>query len=174
MRRSSIADLLVQANLIGIGTIKQAVVDLIKAIAPSYGGIQTPGPRTVVLGPANAPLAWDMGYAADTPEWQTDAVAGRVSRLDSDSSSRFTLNIDVELPASRQLYATLYKDGMPTLFRASITGRGMGQPVSLTMNAIDRAPLPADYQIYVRCNVTGTTVKFTNGIFLGEAIPARA
>ena len=88
-------------------------------------------------------------------------------------SNRIDINIDVEMAANRELTATLYKNGVATVWRAKVSGSGVGRPAILSLEAIDYSDVAATYELRVQADAAGTPVTYSNGIFAVAATPVR-
>lgn len=154
--------------------LRQFCSDFVTSMTPAYGGLAITGPLIQTFN--NAPAVttvWQNELTATAPEYTTTPATGTVTRSDGVCTNQITLNIDVELTVNRVIYATLYKNGVATAFRASATGRGAGNPSILSFDAIDYSAVPANYQIWCNTDASNTPVTFTNGVFLVRALPVR-
>jgi len=147
--------------------------NFVDTMTPAYGAIATTGPFAQTVGLTDQLLPWQTTYIAQNPEFTTDPATGKVTRGQTVTSNRIVINVDVELAANRELTATLYKNGAPTVWRAKCSGSGTGRPAILSLEAIDYSDVAVDYQLYVQVDAAGTAVTLSNGIFVVSAVPVR-
>ena len=153
--------------------LRQFCQNFVDTMTPAYGALQIPGPLGATVGTADQLMVWTSQYIAQGPEFTTDAATGKIVRTDGVATTRFSINVDVELVSNRELTATLYKNGVATVWRAKISGSGTGRPAVLSLEAIDYSDVPAEYQLYVQTDQAGTSVTYSNGIFLANVVPVR-
>ena len=182
MARKTIVELLAEIGTMfpdnNTGAITPAIqraflTDLVDTYTPAYGAIsiETGVARTFNITPSL--LVWSTNYIAQSPEWTADAPTGKITRAQAVITNRISVNVDVELPANRELIATLYKNGVATTWRTKISGSGAGRPAVLSLEAIDYNATQAEYQLYCQCDADGVACTFSNGIFLGSVVPVR-
>ena len=153
--------------------LRQFCTDFVDTMTPAYGALQTPGPLAATVGVTDQLMVWSSTYIAQSPEYTTDPATGKITRAQTVTSNRIVVNVDVELAANRELTATLYKNGAPTVWRSKCSGSGTGRPAILSLEAIDYSDVAANYQLYVQADVAGTAVTYSNGIFVVNAVPVR-
>ena len=181
MTRKTMVELLAEINAlfpdnaageITPADLRQFCTDFVESVSPAYAVLAqlTNNVRSLTTAPALLP--WGEVYAVQNPEWTADAANGWVQRDGTIHTSRLTLNIDCEGAANRLVTATLYKNDVPTPFRATALLQGAGKPVTLTMATINYSDVTAKYQIYVQAD-SATSVTFFNGTFIGENVPVR-
>lgn len=153
--------------------LRQFLNDFVDTMTPAYGALSIPGPLAQTVGVVDVLMPWSATYVAQGPEYTTDPATGKVTRAQTVTSNRITVNIDVDLAANRELTATLYKNGVATAWRAKCSGSGAGRPAILSLDAIDYSDVAANYQLYVQADTAGTNVTFSNSIFVVNAVPVR-
>jgi hypothetical protein len=142
-------------------------------MTPAYGGLQTI-PNTVKnIGTTDLLLAWNTSYIAQAPEFTTNPVTGTIRRDQNIATTRLIVNADIVMASNRELTVTLYKNGVPTIWRASCSGSGTGRPVVLSLEALDYSDVPADYQLFAQTDAANTAVTISNAIFIANAVPVR-
>ena len=182
MARKTIVELLAEINAlfadntsgaITPAKLRQFQTDFVDTMTPAYGALSIPGPLAATVGIVDQLMVWSATYVAQAPEYTTDPATGKITRAQTITSNRISVNIDVDLAANRELTATLYKNGVPTVWRAKCSGSGSGRPAILSLDAIDYSDVAADYQLYVQTDAAGTNVTYSNGIFVVNAVPVR-
>jgi hypothetical protein len=153
--------------------LRQYLDDLIKAIRPSYAWLfiaTPPVPQAVTT--AAAPLVFTSSEISFSQgEYTANPVVGRVTRLDP-GTTEFSFTADVSSPSNspRTLTFTLYKNGIPAVFRQSVVFSVAGEVISVTFNAIQYNNVAANYDMYVSSNVN-ETFSFSEVVFLARTVP---
>ena len=152
--------------------LRQFCSDFVTSMTPAYGALQinTTKVQTFNITPA-VTMVWDVELVATPPQYTTDAATGAINRVDGVCTNQITFNVDVGLANGRVIFATLYKNGVATPFRATATGRGAGNPTILSFDAIDYSNVPATYQVFCTTDADTTPVTFTNGVFIARLLP---
>jgi hypothetical protein len=154
--------------------VRGMVTDFLDSFAPAYGVLQTVTPFTVTAQLVDgAALPFDTVYIANAPEWVANAAGGTVQRADSPNTSQITVQLTLETNNGRQVTATVYRDGVPTAFSASVTGAGAGNPVGLNIFVVSTSSAAATYDVRLRSDVAATSVTINSAIFIGQAVPLR-
>ena len=182
MPRKSIAELTAQAIASfpdnNTGAITPALLrtfceDFLHAIAPAYGVCQKTAPQTVSLGTTPLAIAYTTATSSDINQLTASAPNGKISRTERGTST-INFTMDVECQANRFITATLYKNGAATLWRQTVTGAGIGNPVSLSLTAVDYADPAAEYEVRLSAEVAATSTIISNGALLLEVDPVNS
>lgn len=153
--------------------LREFCQDFVDTMTPAYGAISIAGPLAATVGITDQLMVWSTTYVAQNPEFLTDPATGKITRDQAIVTNRISVNIDVEMATNRELTATLYKNGVPTVWRAKCSGSGAGRPAILSLEAIDYSDVAVEYQLYVQADAAGTAVTYSNGIFIVNAVPVR-
>lgn len=161
-------------GLITPANLRQFCSDFVTSMTPAYGVLQinTTKVQQFNITPATV-MVWDIVSTVTAPPYTGDAATGKITRSDGVCTNQISFNVDVELANGRIVYATLYKNGVATPWRATATGRGAGNPSILSFEAIDYSAVPVDYQVFCNTDANTISVTFTNGVFMARALPVR-
>ena len=145
----------------------------LQAIRPAYGLVSRPNATAQVVTSTDAPLVFDSGYVSDVPDFVATPATGTLQRVDA-GTTRMTLNATMEGANGRLVSMTLYKNGVPTAWKASVTLAGAGKPVDVSMYSLTYDGAPAAYQMRVKCDTASESISFSNMDFFAESIPVNA
>jgi len=82
--------------------------------------------------------------------------------------------MDIEAANGRFISFQLFKNGAPTGWKTTGNGGGNGNPVGVSLTAVDYASDPAAvYDIRATAEVAGTSVIMSNGGFVIQVDPVR-
>src|SRR5574343_161661 len=147
--------------------------NFLEAIRPAYGLLSRPNPTAQILNTSDAPVVFDVGYVSDVPDYTVAQATGTVTRLEA-GTTRITLNATIEAANGRLISLTLYKNGVATAWRASVTAQGAGKPVDMSIVALAYEGAQAIYQLQAKADTAGTSVTFSNMDMLAETVPVNA
>jgi hypothetical protein len=84
-----------------------------------------------------------------------------------------SLNFDMalEAPVGRFITFTLFKNGVATPWRVTGNGAGTGNPVAVSMTALDYADPAAYYEIFATAEVANTNTRVSNGGVILSVLP---
>ena len=179
MPRKSIVELTAQAaasfpdNTTGAITpalLRTMFEDFLKAIAPAYGICQKTAPQTINLGLTPVAIAYTTAQSSDINQLTASAATGKISRLERGTST-INFTMDIECAANRFITATLFKNGVATLWRITTNGAGSGNPVGMALTAIDYADPAAEYEVRLSAETAGVSTVISNGAFLISVDP---
>lgn len=182
MPRKSIVELEAQAlasfpdNVTGAITpalLRAFCEDFLRAIAPAYGICQKPNPTTVNLGTTPTAVAYETASSSDINQLTASAPLGKISRSERGTST-INFTMDIECQANRFITATLFKNGAATPWRQTVMGAGTGNPVGMSLTAIDYADPAAEYEIRMSAETAGTSTILSNGALLLSVDPVNS
>ena len=174
MPRKSIVELIAQAqasfpdNITGAITpalLRGMIEDFLHAIAPAYGVCQKTAPQTVSLGPTPIAFVYTTATSSDINQLTASAATGKISRSERGTST-INFTMDVDAANGRIVSAELFKNGVVTTWRVSVTCGGAGKPVGLALTAVDYADPAAEYEVRMSCDTAGTSTVLSNGALL--------
>lgn len=174
MARKSITELEAQANATiednSTGSVSPADVramfkDFLNAIRPAYGVLQKTAPQTVTLGTAALPISYTSQNDSDVGETNSSPANGTITRSERGTST-INFTMDIECVANRFITATLYKDNAATPWRTTMNGAGAGNPVGMSLTAIDYADPAAVYDVRLSAEQDNVSTIISNGAFL--------
>jgi hypothetical protein len=149
--------------------------DFIDAIRPAYALLTRDVGVAQAVTVAPAPLQFtNADITAGLGEFTANAATGLIHR-NIPGTLRFTFTADL-LPAvnaTRTLAFTIYKDGVPTVWRQSITTTALAITESVGFVALIYAAAAADYQMYVSADVA-TSFTFSAMTLVAEVVPVNA
>lgn len=182
MARKSILELIAQAtadfpdNITGLVTpakLRQWAIDFLNSIAPSYGYLTLTGPTTQTFGTTSALVVFLTAYDSDPAQTTSAIPASTVTRTEKGTST-INFTMDIETNNGRFITFTLHKNGAPTPWRVTGNGGGAGNPVGVSLTAVDYADPAAVYSIQATAEVDGTSVTLSNGAMIVQVEPVRS
>ena len=182
MARKSITELEVQADttiednvsgLVSPADVRNMVKDFLNAVRPAYGVIQQTGNRTQNFGLTPVKVQWNNASDSDINQTNSSAANGRISRTERGMSS-LNFNIDMEATVGRFITFTLFKNGVATSWRVTGNGAGTGNPVAVSMTALDHADPAAYYEIFATAEVANTNTVVSNGGMILSVLPVNS
>lgn len=171
MPRKSISELFAQAvadfpdNISGQITpekLRTFCTDFLNAIRPAYGILQKTAPQTINLGLTPIALVYTTATSSDINQLTASAATGKVSRLERGTST-INFTMDIECAANRFVTATLFKNGAATSWATTMNGAGSGNPVGLSLTAVDYADPAAEYEVRMSAEQAGVSTVINNG-----------
>ncbi len=182
MPRKSIVELTAQAvasfpdNVTGAITpalLRSFCEDFLNAIRPAYGICQKTAPQTVNLGTTPAAIAYNSASSSDINQLTASAPLGKISRAERGTST-INFTVDIECQTNRFITATLFKNGVATPWRMTVNGAGTGNPVGMSLTAIDYADPQAEYEVRMSAETAGTSTILSNGTLLLSVDPVNS
>ena len=161
------------SGLITPANLRQMIGDFIQTMTPAYAVLSSLAATVRLANITPAALPWLVEDIAQLPEFTTNIATGIIRRDESIASTHVSVNLDIEGPNNTLIVAELYANGVPTNWRAAANCLGAGRPVVLSLEAIHYSAVPVNYQIYVRSDVNGVSITFSNGVFLCSVLPVR-
>lgn len=153
-------------GLITPSHIRNYFLSLINAIRPGYGVLRQIADRVVAAGLTPVKMLWESKYDS-TDQTTGNFSTGEVARTERGTST-INFTTDFESQAGRFVTFTLYKNGTPTDWRVTGNGAGAGNPVAVSLTAIDFADPAATYSIYITAETAGTSVTLRSaGLLVG-------
>lgn len=144
--------------------------NFLEAIRPAYAGLSRPGPTVQTIGTTWVPVVFDTGFVSDVPDYTVTAGTGAIARLAA-GTTRLTVNGTLEAANGRLISFALYKNGVITAWRSSVSTLGAGKPVDFTISALNYDGSAATYQLQAIADVAGVAVTFSNTEVLAESVP---
>ena len=182
MPRKSIVELTAQAaasfpdNVTGLITpaaLRTFCEDFLNAIRPAYGICQKTAPQTVNLGLTPVAIAYTTATSSDINQATASAPNGTVARTERGTST-INWTMDIECATNRFITATLFKDGVATLWRITVNGAGTGNPVGMALTAVDYADPAATYEVRLSAEADGVTTTINNGALIVSIDPVNS
>ena len=182
MPRKSIVELEAQAttNLpdntsgaISPADVRQLFIDFLNAIRPAYGILQKTTPQTISLG--LTPVAFPYTTQTDSDPNQTNSspANGQITRL-ARGTSTINFTMDIECATNRFITATLFKNGVATAWRITCNGAGTGNPVGMSLTAVDYADPAAVYEIRLAAETANTSTILSSGALILSVDPVNS
>jgi hypothetical protein len=163
MARKSMTELLAElltsfpdqnAKFITPAILRQYFTDFIGAIRPAYAVLSRDVGVSQAVTTTPAPLQFtDADVTAGNGEFTANAATGLVSR-NIPGTVRITFSADLQ-PATnvtRTLQFVIHKDGVPTVWRQSISTSATGIVESISFVGLLYSGAAANYQMYVSCD----------------------
>jgi hypothetical protein len=182
MPRKSITELTAQATadfadnnagLITPAALRNFCNDFLNAIRPAYGILQKTIPETVNLGTTPAATAYNTAQDSDINQTNSSAPNGQISRLERGTST-INWTMDIECATNRFITATLFKNGVATAWRTTMNGAGTGNPVGMSLTAVDYADPPAEYEVRLSAEQAGVSTGLSNGATILSVDPVNS
>lgn len=182
MPRKSIVELTTQSNASfpdnNTGAITPSLLrtmfnDFLNAIRPAYGVCQKTAPQTVNLGLTPVAIAYTTATSSDINQVLASAPLGEIERLERGTST-INFTMDIECATNRFITATLFKDGVATLWRTTVNGAGTGNPVGMALTAIDYADPAATYDVRLSAETAGVSTVINNGALIVGVDPVNS
>lgn len=182
MARKSILELIAQAtadfpdNVTGLVTpakLRNWAIDFLNSIAPSYGYLLLTGPTTQTFGLTPALVVFQTAYDSDPAQTTSAVPASTVTRAEKGTST-INFTMDLETNNGRFITFTLFKNGVATPWRVTGNGGGAGNPIAVSLTAIDYADPPAVYGMRATAEQAGTSVTLSNGGMIVQVEPVRS
>jgi len=146
--------------------VRTLILDILNAIQPAYGVLSLVGPAAQTAGITPA-VVMNFSSVTDSDATQTTSVAspGRITRSERGTSVA-TFTTDFEAANGRFVTFSLYKNGVLTPWRVTGNGGGAGNPVAVSLTAIDYADPAAFYDIRITAELAATVVTLSNAAFV--------
>jgi hypothetical protein len=164
MARKSINELIAEANaafpdnvtgLITPADLRDFCLNFLNAISPAYGYLTAAGPLSQTFGLTAALVVFSSAFDSDPAQTTSNAAAGSVARSERGTST-INFTVDVSCANNVGVTFTLNKNGTPTQWKITATGRGASNPVSVALTAIDYADPAATYTVTAVAENAGT------------------
>lgn len=152
-------------GLITPAMVRSYFLMLINAIRPAYGMLTQTVDRIVTAGLTPVKLLWEAKYDSLPDQTQSNFSTGEIARVERGTST-INFTADFESQAGRFVTFTVYKNGAPTTWRITGNGAGAGNPVSVSLTAIDYADPAATYSVYITAETNGTSITVRNAAML--------
>jgi len=181
MARKSINELIAEANaafpdnvtgLISPADLRDFCLNFLNAISPAYGYLTAPGPLSQTFGLTAALVVFSQAYDSDPAQTTSNAAQGRVARSERGTST-INFSVDVSCGNNVSVTFTINKNGTPTQWKISATGRGASNPVSVALTAIDYADPAATYTVTAVAENAGTVCTLEQMLFVVQIDPVR-
>jgi len=172
--RAEIAALILDntTNLVEPADVRGVFLDILDAIQPAYGTLRRTVPSANIVANITPAVKVTWEAAADTDPTQTTSnfSAGTIARSER-GTSVINFTADMETSANRFITFTLFKNGVATTWRITGNGGGAGNPVAVSLTAIDYADPAATYDIRMTAEIAGTTVTLSNMALIVQLLP---
>ena len=153
--------------------VRTLIEDLINAIAPAYGVLSLAGPSAQLFGVSPVKMLWSSSSTSDLNEVVVSTAQGWIARTERGTST-VNLTVDFECILDRDVTFILYKNGTPTTWRVTGSGKGAGNKVSVSLAAIDYADPAAEYSIWASCEVNSTAVTMSDSTAVLSVMPVNS
>ena len=182
MPRKSIVELTTQSNASfpdnNTGAITPSLLrtmfnDFLNAIRPAYGVCQKTSPQTVNLGTTPASIQYTTASDSDINQTNSSAATGTITRSERGTAT-INFTMDIECAANRFITATLFKNAVATAWRTTMNGAGAGNPVGMSLTAVDYADPAATYEIRMSAEQAGTSTVISNGALIVGVDPVNS
>lgn len=187
MSIKSIAELLAQADtsfpdnstqLITPAVLRTFVKDFLDSVAPAIGGI-TLTSLAKALNATPSPLSpWNATLQATAGVYTTSVALGEVIRYIATAALTgatdfVTGTVSVEGPSGGLVTLELYKNGVATGYKVSVTTNGAGKSESAYMAGVSyNSGADVEYRIFASGDA-GNYI-FSNGVLQVQAVPVRS
>jgi len=188
MTIKSILNLLAQADSSFPDNTSQAITpallrafvkDFLDTMSPAYGVIRLTTLLKALTSTPQALSPFNSSVQATTGYYRTSVVTGQVIRdilsVAIPGATDFVIfNIDVEGPNGNLVTVEVYKNGLSTGFKTSVTTNGAGKPESINVAGLGYTDGATDaaWALFVYGDAGNYT--FTNGSLLCQAQPVRS
>jgi hypothetical protein len=158
-------------GLISPADIRQVFTDLVNAIRPAYAKISQAGGVVQALTIPPAPLVCSGGEIGPVVDFTVNPPVCTITRTEA-GVTRFEFTADIQGSANvtRLVNFQLYRNGVPTNWKQSISLTSSTLVLSVSFPALEYINAPAAYQIVVSCDAA-YNVTFSNVEFLAESVP---
>lgn len=181
MARKSMNELRAEAlaafpdNVTGLVTpadLRNFCLNFINAISPAFGLLSAAGPLSQTFGLTSSLVVFSNAYDSD-PAQTTSSAAGTVARAERGNST-INFSIDVACANNVSVTFTIHKNGAPTAWSITATGRGASNPVSVALTAVDYADPAATYSIQAVAENAGTACTLSTMAFIVQVEPTNS
>lgn len=182
MARKSFNELIAQAtadfpdNVTGLITpaaLRQFCLDFLTAIAPAYGHLTATGPLSQTFGLTAALVVFSQAFDSDPAQTTSNAAAGSIARSERGTST-IDFTVDVSCANNVSVTFTINKNGTPTPWKVTATGRGASNPVSVALTAIDYSDPAATYTVTAVAENAGTACTLGQMLFIVGIDPVKS
>jgi len=158
-------------KLITPAKMRQFISELIGAIRPAYGYLSRTANVVQALTTTPSPLVMDTATVSPIVDYTLNAALARIQRNEKGTTSfSFTADILGSANVTRQVTFTLYKNGVATSWRQTITLTTNTLTASISFPALEYLNGIAQYQLMVSCDAA-YSVTFSNVVFVAETVP---
>jgi hypothetical protein len=181
--RKSVLELIAQAtadfpdNVNGLITpakLRQFVIDFLNSFAPAFGYLTLTGPLTQTFGLTPALVVMQAAFNSDPSQTTAAVPASTVTKVERGNVT-INFTMDFEAANGRFVTFTLFKNNAATPWRVTGNGGGNGNPIAVSLTAVDYAADPAAvYDVRATAEVAGTSVILTNGGMILSVEPVRS
>jgi hypothetical protein len=147
--------------------------DFLGAVRPAYGYITKALGSAQTVGTVPSNMLWTGQYDSSANETVSNFSSGTVTRTER-GNSVITFTTDFEAPNGRFVTFTLFKDGAATTWRVTGNGGGNGNPVGISLSAVDYCDPAAVFSIAVSAEVDGTSVNISNAALIVSVQPVNS
>jgi len=149
------------------------IAELIGAISPGYAYIVRPGPTVQAMTAVPAALVFDTATVTNSgqADYTANAAAGEIVRVER-GTTRLTFTADITPPtnSNSNLTFTLFKNGVATVWRVSVTLTAIAVKESVSMSMIDYNSSAAIYTMHASSNANGN-YSFSEMELVAEVVP---
>lgn len=182
MPRKSIVELIAQATadfpdnttgLITAAKLRGWAIDFLNSISPAYGYLTITGPLSQTFGLTPALVVFQAAFNSDPSQTTAAVPASTVTKVERGNVT-INFTMDMEAANGRFISFTLFKNGVATGWKTTGNGGGIGNPVGVSLTAVDYSSTPgAVYDVRGTAEVAGTAVTLSNGGFVVQVDPVR-
>ena len=158
-------------KLITPAKMRQFVGEIVDAIRPAYGYLSRSANVVQALTTTPSPLVMDTANVSPIVDYTLTAPLARIQRNEAGTTNfSFTCDIQGSANVTRQVTFTLFKNGVATAWRQSISLTTSTLIAGVSFPAIDYLNGVAQYQMMVSCDAA-YSVTFSNVVFVAETVP---
>jgi len=160
------------AGAITPAAVRTYLTNALAAIQPGYGKLvrQTLAATIVANVSPAVKVTWEAAGDSDPTQTTSNFTNGNIVRTER-GTSRITFTADLEAANGRFVTFALFKNGVATPWRITGNGGGVGNPIGVSLAAIDYADPAATYDIRMTAELANTSVTLTNMVMLVEVVP---
>ena len=158
-------------KLITPAKMRQFISELIGAIRPAYGYLSRSANVVQALTTTPSPLVMDTAALSPIVDYTLNAPLARIQRNEAGTTNfTFTCDIQGSTNTTRQVTFTLYKNGVATPWRQTVSLTTSTIVGGVSFPAIEYLNGVAQYQMMVSCDAA-YSVTFSNVVFVAETVP---
>jgi hypothetical protein len=188
MTIKSIDQLLAQADAtledntsgaISAADVRNMVKDFIDTVAPAYGAINCTSVTESVTATPTVIAPFTAVIQVTASHFTTNLTAGQITRLKGTVGLPRVVDLivvtgSVACGNNNAITVTLFKNGAPTIYAVTVTGRGAANPVAFNVVGLALTDGPGDVVYELRVSGEITTAEFTNLALIAQAQPVRS
>jgi hypothetical protein len=164
---------------ISASDVRDMVIDFIDSIAPAYGAIHCTSVSVSVTATPQVIAPFTSNIEVTSSYFTTNLSAGQVTRLVGSAGLPSALdfivvNGSVAAGNNSSITVALFKNGSPTLYAVTVTGRGSANPVAFNLAGLALTDGAGAAVYELRVSGETTTADITNLALIAQAQPVRS